>query len=247
MIKLYENKTLKIMTTVSKELKTELVQLASNLKHHVDNYRYDNRDDINYLFSDTRVIPTFLNDIIKNKLVLAQDTCDFDIKEMVDFFQLRGPEFDLSSDIKDKKGVVYQSFKVGKEYHDGYGEHLLYNEGYVSGQNARLLITEDMPILYEALKDYRIAYNHYSMHDEDILNIYAENNKVNIDMMYNMPSKEFDIFFTDKNEAIKQIIKYDESGEFMHKVEFNEACKNIEKKLNEQFTQDNKNKNDYKI
>lgn len=81
MIKLYENKTLKIMTTVSKELKTELVQLASNLKHHVDNYRYDNRDDINYLFSDTRVIPTFLNDIIKNKLVLAQDTCDFDIKK----------------------------------------------------------------------------------------------------------------------------------------------------------------------
>lgn len=223
--------------TVSPEFKKELIQLARNIKYFVDAYSEDNDRQVQSI-TNTSLVPKFLSDIIKDKLVLAQDTCDFDISEMNKQFPFRGPKYDLTSDIKGENGKVYQSFKTGNTYTEDY-EEISYSEGYLSGSNGRFLIKEDMPILYKALSDYRKGYTENSIDEEKVYKLFCKQNDVDPDALYRGDLKGFEI----KNQAIKDSIVHQERTEFMDKFGFDKVCKDIEKGLKEHFTVDNKKTN----
>jgi hypothetical protein len=222
---------------ITPELKTELVQLASNIKHFVDAFNEGDDKQIQS-FTSTGLVPKFLSDLVKDKLVLAQDTCDFDISEMTKQLTLRGPKYDLTSDIKADNGKVYQSFKTSNTYTEDY-EEISYSEGYLSGSNGRLLIKEDMPILYKALSDYRKGYTENSIDEEKAYKSFCKQNDVDPDALYRGDIKGFEI----KNQAIKDSIVHQERTEFMDKFGFDKVCKDIEKSLKEHFVIDNKKTN----
>ena len=225
---------------ISPEFKKELLELANNVKKIIDNYDNDVQDRSPLL--STGVIPKFLNDTLKEKLALVQSDCDFDISSLSKRLNFRGPNYDLTSDIKYYDGKVIQSFVTGSSYTEDF-EELPYHQGYASAKNAEHFIKENMPILHKALVEYKKGYENNTINDIKAYDMYCKNNNVDADALYNGDLKSFEV----KNEAIKNFIKHGDSLEFVDKEGFDKVCKKIEKDLKEHFIPESKNKNKNKI